>query len=182
MIGGVADRKTGRRKQEIHRPQCREGRGHEPGTILHGVYEGTEDNLGKPIGLGGSLGRSDATGQGVVHTVVDALRRSRRTVTQTDLPEAQRLANVSGAFRLRRSVRITGQVLVLVDDPARGKVIVDGGVGNEAGAGPTDVEEQGFDGQGSELGGLGGGEREGESENFFRFLCMREQAQNTSGQ
>ncbi|WKD36513.1 capsid protein [Streptomyces xanthophaeus] len=25
---------------------------HEPGVILHGVYEGTEDNLGKPIDLG----------------------------------------------------------------------------------------------------------------------------------
>lgn len=25
---------------------------HEPGLILHGVYDGTEDNLGKPIGLG----------------------------------------------------------------------------------------------------------------------------------
>lgn len=25
---------------------------HEPGTILHGVYEGTEDNLGKPLDLG----------------------------------------------------------------------------------------------------------------------------------
>jgi ComF family protein len=48
--------------------------------------------------------------------VVHALRRSRRTVTQTDLPEAQRLANVVGAFRLRRGVKITGQVLVLVDD------------------------------------------------------------------
>jgi ComF family protein len=67
--------------------------------------------------------------------VVDALRRSRRTVTQTDLPEAQRLANVSGAFRLRRSVRITGQVLVLVDDvsttgatlDACARVLLDGG-------------------------------------------------------
>ena len=48
--------------------------------------------------------------------VVRALRRSRRTITQTDLPEAQRLENVSGAFRLRRGARITGQVLVLVDD------------------------------------------------------------------
>jgi ComF family protein len=48
--------------------------------------------------------------------VVHALRRSRRTVTQTDLPEAERLANVGDAFRLRRGVRITGQVLVLVDD------------------------------------------------------------------
>lgn len=48
--------------------------------------------------------------------VVRALRRSRRTITQTDLPEGQRLDNVRDAFRLRRGVRITSQVLVLVDD------------------------------------------------------------------
>lgn len=67
--------------------------------------------------------------------VVRALRRSRRTVTQTDLPEAQRLANVSDAFRLRRGVRLTGQVLVLVDDvsttgatlDACARVLLDGG-------------------------------------------------------
>jgi ComF family protein len=60
--------------------------------------------------------QAEELARGVGLPLVDALRRSRRTVTQTDLPEAQRLANVSGAFRLRRNVRITGQVLVLVDD------------------------------------------------------------------
>lgn len=31
---------------------------------------------GKPVSLGGSLGRADATGQGVVHTLADAARRA----------------------------------------------------------------------------------------------------------
>lgn len=60
--------------------------------------------------------QAEELARGVGLPVVDALRRSRRTVTQTDLPEGQRLANVSGAFRLRRGVTICGQVLVLVDD------------------------------------------------------------------
>ena len=60
--------------------------------------------------------QAEELARGVGLPVVRALRRSRRTVTQTDLPEAQRLANVGDAFRLRRSARITGQVLVLVDD------------------------------------------------------------------
>lgn len=60
--------------------------------------------------------QAEELARGVGRPVVHALRRSRRTVTQTDLPEAQRLANVGDAFRLRRGVRITGQVLVLVDD------------------------------------------------------------------
>jgi len=47
--------------------------------------------------------------------MVVALKRSRATVTQTDLPEWQRQQNVSGAFRLRRSVP-RGSVLVVVDD------------------------------------------------------------------
>ncbi len=60
--------------------------------------------------------QAEELARGVSLPVVHALRRPRRTVTQTDLPEAQRLANVGEAFRLRRGVTITGQVLVLVDD------------------------------------------------------------------
>lgn len=48
--------------------------------------------------------------------VVDALRRTRATVTQTDLPEAARHANVRGAFALRSRVRVAGAVVVVVDD------------------------------------------------------------------
>jgi ComF family protein len=47
--------------------------------------------------------------------VVHALRRTRATVTQTDLPESQRHANVHGAFTLRRRIS-PGAVLVVVDD------------------------------------------------------------------
>jgi ComF family protein len=47
--------------------------------------------------------------------VLECLRRRRATVTQTDLPEAQRHANVRGAFAVRRPVR-PGAVLVVVDD------------------------------------------------------------------
>ena len=44
-----------------------------------------------------------------------ALRRTRPTVTQTDLPEPERYRNVRGAFALRRPVP-RGSVLVVVDD------------------------------------------------------------------
>lgn len=44
-----------------------------------------------------------------------ALRRTRATVTQTDLPEPERYRNVRGAFALTRPVP-RGSVLVVVDD------------------------------------------------------------------
>jgi ComF family protein len=47
--------------------------------------------------------------------VLDCLRRRRATITQTDLPEAQRHANVRGAFTVRRPVP-AGAILVVVDD------------------------------------------------------------------
>lgn len=47
--------------------------------------------------------------------VLHALRRTRATVTQTDLPESKRHENVEGAFALRRPVP-AGSVLVVVDD------------------------------------------------------------------
>lgn len=57
-----------------------------------------------------------AAGLGV--PVRNVLRRRRRTTTQTDLPEAQRHANVEGAFALRRVWRasVSGRTIVLVDD------------------------------------------------------------------
>jgi ComF family protein len=48
--------------------------------------------------------------------MVRALRRVRRTPSQTDLPEAERHANVRGAFSLARGARIRGAVVVVVDD------------------------------------------------------------------
>ncbi|MER5482928.1 capsid protein [Streptomyces sp. NPDC002812] len=46
---------------------------HEPGVILHGVYEGTEDNLGKPIDL-------------------KAFEETKRFLPSQDLPIGKRLA------------------------------------------------------------------------------------------
>jgi len=50
--------------------------------------------------------------------VLDALRRTRATATQTDLPEAQRHRNVRDAFTIRRAARsrLQGAVLVVIDD------------------------------------------------------------------
>ena len=48
--------------------------------------------------------------------VVHALRRTRRTGTQADLPAARRHANVRGAFRLARRAPVRGACVVLVDD------------------------------------------------------------------
>lgn len=52
--------------------------------------------------------------------MVDALRRGRDTVHQAGLDREQRLGNLSGAFRLRRSRRarhrLAGSRIILVDD------------------------------------------------------------------
>jgi ComF family protein len=48
--------------------------------------------------------------------VVHALRRIRRTPSQTDLPAARRHANVRGAFAMARRARVGGAVVVLIDD------------------------------------------------------------------
>jgi ComF family protein len=48
--------------------------------------------------------------------MMKALRRTRATPSQTDLPEAQRHANVRGAFALRRGGTVAGLCVLLVDD------------------------------------------------------------------
>jgi ComF family protein len=48
--------------------------------------------------------------------VADALRRTRPTPSQTDLPASRRYANVLGAFALRRRHDVAGCCVVLVDD------------------------------------------------------------------
>lgn len=47
---------------------------------------------------------------------IAALRRTRATPSQTDLPAARRHANVRGAFALRRRVSVEDSCVVLVDD------------------------------------------------------------------
>jgi len=46
----------------------------------------------------------------------DVLERARSTETQTRLTPDERLANVSGAFRVRESARLRNAHVVLVDD------------------------------------------------------------------
>jgi ComF family protein len=46
----------------------------------------------------------------------NALRRTRATPSQTDLPAARRHANVKDAFALRRRHRVAGLTVLLVDD------------------------------------------------------------------
>ncbi len=46
----------------------------------------------------------------------DALRRTRSTPSQTDLPAARRHANVRGAFAVRRRQHVAGLCVLLVDD------------------------------------------------------------------
>ena len=47
---------------------------------------------------------------------IPALKRTRATTSQTDLPAEARHANVRNAFTVRRGVDLKGRVLVLVDD------------------------------------------------------------------
>ena len=46
----------------------------------------------------------------------DALRRTRSTRSQTDLPAAQRHRNVRDAFAVRRRAGVSGLVILIVDD------------------------------------------------------------------
>ncbi|HEX5473663.1 MAG TPA: ComF family protein [Vicinamibacterales bacterium] len=48
--------------------------------------------------------------------MLDALRRTRRTRLQADLPASRRHANVRGAFALAPRATVAGRILVVVDD------------------------------------------------------------------
>lgn len=56
--------------------------------------------------------------------IIHALRRTRATTTQTDLPEGQRHANVMGAFAVRRALH-PGTIAVVVDDVSTTGATVD---------------------------------------------------------
>ncbi len=78
---------------------------------------------GKPIGLGGSLGRADATGQGVVHTLRDAARRGGFELAGARVA-IQGFGNVGEATA--RLLRADGARIVAITD-------VGGGVQREDG-------------------------------------------------
>ena len=52
-------------------------------TLSGGKYPGVI--TGKPVGIGGSLGRTEATGYGAIYTVREALKRMGRDITQTTM-------------------------------------------------------------------------------------------------
>jgi ComF family protein len=65
--------------------------------------------------------QADDLARGLGRPIVRALRRSRPTRAQVELPAAERQSNVAGAFSLahRRSAsHITGSTVVLIDDVA----------------------------------------------------------------
>ncbi len=61
-------------------------------TLSGGKYPGVI--TGKPVGIGGSLGRTEATGYGAIYTVREALKRMGRDITQTTMA-CQGFGNVS---------------------------------------------------------------------------------------
>ena len=78
---------------------------------------------GKPVSLGGSLGRADATGQGVVHTLADAARRAGFSL-QGARVAIQGFGNV-GEATARLLVQAGARIVAVTD--------VGGGVRDEAG-------------------------------------------------
>lgn len=112
-------------------------------TILHAFKYGGRRSLARPLGalmrargrevLAGAdvlvpvplhlrrrlvrgFNQADALAQCIGLPVVRAVRRTRNTPSQTDLPEARRHANVRGAFRRTRGARVDGACVVLIDD------------------------------------------------------------------
>jgi glutamate dehydrogenase (NAD(P)+) len=68
---------------------------------------------GKPVAIGGSNGRADATGQGVVYTIEDALRRQGRELSGATVA-IQGFGNVGEATA--RLIHLAGARVVAVTD------------------------------------------------------------------
>ena len=73
--------------------------GHYPGFIT-----------GKPVGMGGSLGRTEATGYGVVFTLREALKRARSSTSKTTRASVQGFGNVA-QYAIRLYQQIGGKVI-----------------------------------------------------------------------
>jgi glutamate dehydrogenase (NAD(P)+) len=76
--------------------------------VLHGG-KGPGFITGKPVGMGGSLGRTEATGFGVIYTVREALKRMNLDVTKT-VAAVQGFGNVS-QFAVRLFQKLGGKVI-----------------------------------------------------------------------
>jgi glutamate dehydrogenase (NAD(P)+) len=90
---------------------------------MHRGYSVPGVVTGKPLAIGGSHGRADATGQGVLYTIEDALRRQGRELRGA-MVAVQGFGNVGEAAA--RLLHRAGAVLVAVTD-------VKGGVASPAG-------------------------------------------------
>jgi glutamate dehydrogenase (NAD(P)+) len=95
-------------------------------SVSRGITEGAVVT-GKPLALGGSLGRSDATGQGVVHCLADTARRAGFSLRGARVA-VQGFGNVGEATA--RLLAAAGARVVAVTD-------VDGGVRDPAGLDPV---------------------------------------------
>ncbi|MGH2513963.1 MAG: Glu/Leu/Phe/Val family dehydrogenase [Candidatus Limnocylindrales bacterium] len=78
---------------------------------------------GKPVSIGGSLGRADATGQGVVYTIADAARRGGFTLAGSRVA-VQGFGNVGEATA--RLLQAAGAIVVAITDIGGGVQAADG--------------------------------------------------------
>jgi predicted amidophosphoribosyltransferase len=69
----------------------------------------------------------------------EALRRTRRTASQADLPASRRHANVRGAFTRARRASVAGCIVVLVDDVSTTGATLDACAGVLLAAGAREV-------------------------------------------
>ncbi|MGH2464539.1 MAG: Glu/Leu/Phe/Val family dehydrogenase [Candidatus Limnocylindrales bacterium] len=90
---------------------------------MHRGYSVPQVVTGKPISIGGSLGRADATGQGVVYTLADAARRGGFTIEGSRIA-VQGFGNVGEATA--RLLHEVGATVVAITDVSGGVFAPDG--------------------------------------------------------
>ncbi len=90
---------------------------------MHRGYSVPAAVTGKPISIGGSLGRADATGQGVVYAIADAARRGGFTIEGSRIA-VQGFGNVGEATA--RLLHEAGAHVVAITDVGGGVAQADG--------------------------------------------------------
>jgi glutamate dehydrogenase (NAD(P)+) len=90
---------------------------------MHRGYSVPGAVTGKPVSIGGSLGRADATGQGVVYTIADAARRGGFTIDGARVA-VQGFGNVGEATA--RLLHESGARVVAITDVGGGVADPDG--------------------------------------------------------